>query len=129
MQGICTSPPSGSHVNPRLCLHRQLFLLELHYYPAIKAHSIPISAACIMIAGSAPKQAAIPAAYRVELNALYQTGQLTLIEHATPTSAIHPPSAADMVAPRLNSIPVAEAVKRKVMMLLDSAIRHDLIWF
>lgn len=31
----------------------------------------------------------------------------TAIEHATPTSAIHPPSAAEMVAPRLNSIPMA----------------------
>lgn len=40
---------------------------------------------------------------------------LTLIEHATPTSAMHPPSAAEIVAPRLKSIPIAEAVRRKCM--------------
>lgn len=33
--------------------------------------------------------------------------QPTAIEHATPTSAIQPPSAAEIVAPRLNSMPTA----------------------
>jgi hypothetical protein len=40
------------------------------------------------------------------------------MEQATPTSAIHPPSAAEIVAPRLKSIPMADAVRRKVMMLM-----------
>lgn len=35
---------------------------------------------------------------------------------ATPTSAMHPPSAAEMVAPLLYSMPMAEAVKRNVLM-------------
>lgn len=62
--------------------------------------------------------------------------ELTAIEQATPTSAMQPPSAADIVAPRLNNMPMAgitgqrghpkiraparrlpEAVKRKVIML------------
>jgi hypothetical protein len=46
-----------------------------------------------------------------------EKSRLTLIEHATPTSAMHPPSAAEMVAPRLKSMPMADAVRRKVMML------------
>lgn len=33
--------------------------------------------------------------------------RLTAMEHATPTSAMQPPSAAEIVAPRLNSIPTA----------------------
>lgn len=51
-------------------------------------------------------------------------GDLTLIEQATPTSAIHPPSAAEIVAPRLKSMPMAEAVRRKVMMLMHQQMIH-----
>jgi hypothetical protein len=37
---------------------------------------------------------------------------LTAMEHATPTSAMQPPSAAEMVAPRLNSMPTARDLAR-----------------
>jgi hypothetical protein len=38
------------------------------------------------------------------------------IDDATPTSAMQPPSAAEMVAPRLYSMPMAAAVSRNVLM-------------
>ena len=60
-----------------------------------------------------------------------ETMLLTAIEHATPTSAIHPPSAAEIVAPRLNNIPMAEAVRRKVIMLarVSAVTKIDLLGF
>ena len=87
-------------------------------------YSIPISAAWRITAGSAPRQAAIPAALS-QLIISVTFGLLTAIEHATPTSlyivsseshseddrmqqlTIQPPSAALIVAPRLKSIPIA----------------------
>jgi hypothetical protein len=90
-------------------------------------YSIPISAAWRITAGSAPRHAAIPAAW-IQSTPSSQLldgdhGVLTAIEHATPTSlyisahasrigrwrklTIHPPSAALIVAPRLKSIPIA----------------------
>lgn len=92
---------------------------------------MPISAACKITSGSAPRQAEIPAAYQSASNRRSRK-ILTAIEQATPTSAMQPPSAAEMVAPRLKSIPIAyeislrfpqsmvdlpEAVKRNVMIL------------
>ena len=38
------------------------------------------------------------------------------MELATPTSAMQPPSAALIVAPRLTSMPMAEALRMKVQM-------------
>jgi len=58
MHGIWTRPPNGSQVRPRLCL-------AVNHGPlaALTTHSMPISAACKMTSGSAPKHAEMPAAY------------------------------------------------------------------
>jgi len=50
-----------------------------------ETYSIPISAAWRMTAGSAPRQAAIPAAFYQNFHGEKRFG-LTAIEHATPTS-------------------------------------------
>lgn len=68
--------------------------------------SMAVSAACSITSGLPPMQAAkAPAA----------------IEQLVPTSAMHPPSAALIVAPRLNSMPIAAAVSRKVITRFSSS--------
>lgn len=68
--------------------------------------SIAVSAACSITSGLPPMHAAkAPAA----------------IEQLVPTSAMHPPSAALIVAPRLKSMPIAAAVKRKVRTRFSSS--------
>lgn len=71
-----------------------------------KLCSIPISALWSICSTVPPIQAANPAA---------------AIEEATPTSAIQPPSAAEIVAPRLYNIPIAAAVNKKVLTSLSGS--------
>ena len=62
-----------------------VFISVFHRLGKEEPYSIPISAAWRMTAGSAPRQAAIPAAY-AQLFHLGELFQLTAIEQATPTS-------------------------------------------
>ena len=72
---------------------------------------------------SPPMQAAKPAAAMLQATASTLQHQIEKErpENRPPTSAWQPPSAALIVLPRLNSIPIADAVSRNVMILFSGS--------
>ena len=125
-------PSIGSQVSPSEC---SMPILEEDHVSQRHAHTrdTPYSAAWRICAGVPPMQAVKPA---------------LAILVATPTSAIQPPSAALIVAPlygdfgsalpmqarlkqpyRLNSIPTAAAVSRKVRMSFSASIETNSVMY